>query len=197
MKTYREWMNRSVFSWPRQHLEGSGQLHTSADLPGTYPPVPSVYEAVWAPERTHCIPSWVGPIADPLYTRLCGPQSEPIVYEAVSAPERTHCMRGWVGPRADPLYARLCGPQIGPIDREWVWAAEMGHCIRGCVGPREVPLYTSLCGPQIGPIVYEAVWASERIWTTSKKNSWPYRNWSWEPSVAEPVASLYTDIGMS
>jgi hypothetical protein len=33
MKTYGEWMYRSIFCWPRHLLEVSGQIHSLAVLP--------------------------------------------------------------------------------------------------------------------------------------------------------------------
>jgi hypothetical protein len=51
MKAYGEWMYRSTFSWPRQKLEVSGQLHAPAALtPGKEPPVPIEQEVRWTSE---------------------------------------------------------------------------------------------------------------------------------------------------
>jgi hypothetical protein len=41
-----EWKFRSTYSWPRNRMEVSGQLHaTVALLPGTEPPVSIEYKA--------------------------------------------------------------------------------------------------------------------------------------------------------
>jgi hypothetical protein len=46
-----EWRYRFTFSWPRQQLEVSDQLHAPAALPPRKePPVPTASEAGWAPE---------------------------------------------------------------------------------------------------------------------------------------------------
>jgi hypothetical protein len=47
------------------------------------------------------------------------------------------------------------------------------------------------------PIGYEAGWAPEPVWTTGRReNSWPYRDSNSDPSVVQPVASLYTDCAI-
>jgi hypothetical protein len=46
-----EWMYRSTFSWTRQYLEVSGQLHSPTTLPpGKEPSVPIGYEFGWTPQ---------------------------------------------------------------------------------------------------------------------------------------------------
>jgi hypothetical protein len=51
MKAYGEWMYRSTFSWPRQYLVVSGQIHAPAALtPEKEPPVTIGQEVGWITE---------------------------------------------------------------------------------------------------------------------------------------------------
>jgi hypothetical protein len=44
------------------------------------------------------------------------------------------------------------------------------------------------------PIEQETLWAPEPVWTTWKsEKSRPHRDWNFDPSAFQPVASRYTD----